>query len=374
MAQMDNRDEFQVTEDAIRSGGDSAEKATMAETAVVLKHMVQVLDSTVVGAPRKKKVDLAERCEAVIEKLQNPEAWSLGDRSPTDLLAMVTMCKETQTIVVGAAVHETDTPKMELTLVQAESWMRARDEGFDDGDDDETMTSGTIHDLTNHWGPLHQSDTPVIGNKYRTAVGSQVDVREHSGTETSVLGTLAEGEEIFVADREIIVQNGVGTTFVQFYNASLKEDAIEGWIAFNGVNLERYIVNKKLDSLLEETPGFPDFSFQLLWSTLIKIGFPINDIAGTNPMFPRDPLLPRDQRGKAKAMVADVMRRYGRNIGAITDWLHNLDADQYANSFTEHGIESLEDMEDMVIITKDLELFGVRDFQMRKKMMRALGK
>ena len=46
MAQMDNRDEFQVTEDAIRGGGESAEKATMAEMALVLEHMVQVCLST----------------------------------------------------------------------------------------------------------------------------------------------------------------------------------------------------------------------------------------------------------------------------------------------------------------------------------------
>ena len=44
------------------------------------------------------------------------------------------------------------------------------------------------------------------------------------------------------------------------------------------------------------------------------------------------------------------------------------------DGFTEHGIESLEDMEAMDIQQKDLVLFGVHDFQMRKKMMRALGK
>ena len=70
-----DRDEYLALQDVIRVGGASAESAVTAELARLMIHGELVFDSTVEGAPRRLKVDLAERCEDAQQKLTDPQTW-----------------------------------------------------------------------------------------------------------------------------------------------------------------------------------------------------------------------------------------------------------------------------------------------------------
>eukprot|EP01051_Picozoa_sp_SAG22_P012230 SAG22_NODE_1251_length_5005_cov_22.891154_7_plen_123_part_00 len=60
---------------------------------------------------------------------------------------------------------------------------------------------------------------------------------------------------------------------------------------------------------MAETPGYPDVTFEILWQTLVKMGFPLLEI---------------QPRSRAVHMVGSVLARYGRDPNYISDWLHDV--------------------------------------------------
>eukprot|EP01052_Picozoa_sp_SAG31_P032362 SAG31_NODE_3542_length_4143_cov_2.092977_2_plen_101_part_00 len=72
----DAQDEWVTIYDVIQIGGIDAERSVTAMLSKMMRHGEQIYDSVVEGAPRRLKVDLAERCEEAQRKLDDSENWS----------------------------------------------------------------------------------------------------------------------------------------------------------------------------------------------------------------------------------------------------------------------------------------------------------
>lgn len=57
----------------------------------------------------------------------------------------------------------------------------------------------------------------------------------------------------------------------------------------------------------------------------------------------------------------------GRDQGDITEWLHDLEADDYLENFKAHNLNSIEELNNLDISENDLKFIGVNDLMMRKK-------
>lgn len=275
LANADERDEFQSLEDSIRMGGVTAETAVTVELSSLMAHSVEVFDSVVEGAPRRVKVDLAERAEVSHERLQNVEEWTIGDRTITDLLGAVSVCKEVRQVEVGKATHDADTPKIELLISITEQWLQRRAVVEKDEPEAELVV-GDTETIELKWAALQKSETPVVGLKYR--VSSAIDVRASPASDALTVGTLVEGDTIIVTEHQVKVVTGIATIYGRVLMGTLVPTELNGWIEFDYTSLDRYVPVPSLVGQLSDTPGYPNLQFGLLWNTLVKIGFPMNAI------------------------------------------------------------------------------------------------
>eukprot|EP01052_Picozoa_sp_SAG31_P032364 SAG31_NODE_3542_length_4143_cov_2.092977_4_plen_118_part_00 len=91
-----------------------------------------------------------------------------------------------------------------------------------------------------------------------------------------VLGSLDAGEAFIVIDISTRVINGEATSHVRVTPTAVESELADGWFQFQVEQLEHYLPSGTLPAM--PTPGFPHVSFDLLWQTLVKIGFPILEV------------------------------------------------------------------------------------------------
>ena len=89
-----------------------------------------------------------------------------------------------------------------------------------------------------------------------------------------VVGNLGQGDMVIAVNYLTRVVDGDATTYIHVIAAGMDAPAQpEGWTVYKFSTLERYLPAENIPTM--QAPGYPNVSFDLLWGTLIKIGFPI---------------------------------------------------------------------------------------------------
>jgi len=156
---------------------------------------------------------------------------------------------------------------------------------------------------------------------------------------------------MFLDNRDAIIVDHVGVQRVRFINKDLDIEAVHGWITFDTGLLDMHVPEETVRGEGENTPSFPDCTFEELWAAVEKTGFPLSDI---------------EPREKAMDMVQHIFDRYGRPVTHIKSWLHDMHADKYLGNFKAAKLATLEDIGAMDIGFNDLKKFGIRDMKSQK--------